>query len=85
MKPLPLLAYPIKNSSQANGIVLDLFSGSFSTGIACEQLNRICYALEIDPKYASASIRRFAENFGADNITVERGGATLTYAEVVVK
>jgi len=82
MKPVPLLAYPIKNSSTANNIVLDLFSGSFSTGMACEQSNRICYAMEIDTKYASASIKRFHESFPNQAITFERKGKRLTFEEV---
>jgi len=61
MKPVPLLCYPIKNSVQVNGIVLDTFGGSGSTLIACEQTDRICYTMEIDPKYASVIIRRYAE------------------------
>jgi DNA modification methylase len=83
MKPIPLLAYPIKNSSAQNGIVLDVFSGSFSTGIACEQTGRICYALELDEKYASASIKRFRAHSPDSEITVERDGEILKYAEVV--
>jgi DNA modification methylase len=84
MKPIPLLAYPIKNSSTPNNIVLDLFSGSFSTGIACEQTDRICYAMELDEKYASASIKRFINQVGSDeNVVVERNGEVLTYKEAV--
>ncbi len=45
MKPIPLLAVPIQNSTQTNGIVLEPFGGSGSTLICCEQLNRICYAI----------------------------------------
>jgi len=82
MKPVPLLAYPIKNSSTANNIVLDLFSGSFSTGMACEQSNRICYAMEIDQKYASASIKRFHDSFPEQAITLERKGKRLTFEEL---
>jgi len=83
MKPLDLLAKPIQNSSAANAIVLDLFSGSFSTGIACAQLNRVCYAAELDPKYASASLRRAAGHIGAENISCERDGGTLAYSDLV--
>jgi DNA modification methylase len=83
MKPLDLLAYPLKNSTAINAIVLDVFSGSFSTGMACEQLNRICYAMELDEKYASASIKRFVAEYGADDVFVERDGEILKYAEVV--
>lgn len=84
-KPLDLLAYPITNSSQANAIVLDTFGGSGSTLIACEQLDRTCLMLELDEKYASVILRRYAEvkqNGGAD-ITCERSGKTLQYADLV--
>jgi DNA modification methylase len=84
-KPLDLLAYPIRNSTQANGIVLDTFGGSGSTLIACEQADRICHMLELDEKYASVILRRYAEfkqNGGAD-ITCERGGQSFAYADLV--
>jgi DNA modification methylase len=84
MKPIPLLSYPIKNSSAPNGIVLDSFLGSGSTLIACEQTDRVCFGLEIDPKYASVVVKRYiAQVGGADNITVERGNKILKYSEVV--
>ena len=84
-KPLELLAYPIKNSSQANGIVLDPFGGSGSTLIACEQADRICNMLELDEKYASVILRRYAEfkQNGGEDITCERNGKTLRYADLV--
>lgn len=84
-KPLDLLAYPIKNSSQANGIVIDAFGGSGSTLIACEQADRICHMLELDEKYASVILRRYAEfkQNGGEDITCERGGNTLKYADLV--
>ena len=84
-KPLDLLAYPIRNSSQANGIVLDTFGGSGSTLIACEQADRICNMLELDEKYASVILRRYAEfkgNGGAD-ITCEREGRTFAFSDLV--
>lgn len=84
-KPLDLLAYPIRNSSQANGIVLDTFGGSGSTLIACEQTDRICYTLELDEKYASVILRRYAgfKQNGGEDITCERGGETFRYADLV--
>ncbi|MCL1964928.1 MAG: site-specific DNA-methyltransferase [Firmicutes bacterium] len=84
-KPLDLLAYPIKNSSQANGIVLDVFGGSGSTLIACEQTDRICNMLELDEKYASVILRRYAEikQNGGEDITCERGGEVLKYADLM--
>ena len=84
-KPLDLLAYPIKNSSQANAIVLDTFGGSGSSLIACEQLDRTCFMLELDEKYASVILRRYAEykQNGGEDITCERGGEILRYADLV--
>jgi DNA modification methylase len=76
------LAYPLKNSTTANAIVLDVFSGSFSTGMTCEPLNRVCYAMEIDERYASASIKRFVAEYGAGGVTVERDGKILNFSEV---
>lgn len=61
-KPLDLLGYPIGNSSQANAIVVDTFGGSGSTLMACEQMNRICYTMELDEKYASVILRRYVED-----------------------
>lgn len=59
MKPLKLLARLIRNSSKENEIVLDLFGGSGSTLITCEQLNRKCYMMEYDPVYVDAIIERY--------------------------
>lgn len=59
MKPIKLLSRLIKNSSRINESVLDLFGGSGSTLIACEQLNRICYMMELDPKYCDVIIKRW--------------------------
>lgn len=73
-KPLDLLAYPIRNSTQANAIVLDTFAGSGSTLMACEQTGRVCFALELDPKYASVILRRYVEATGdAAGISCQRG------------
>ncbi|MCH3999377.1 MAG: site-specific DNA-methyltransferase [Lachnospiraceae bacterium] len=83
-KPLDLLSYPIKNSSQENAIVLDTFGGSGSTMMACEQMNRICYMSELDPKYASVILRRYVEDTGdADSVYVERGDTKIPYSDLV--
>ncbi len=72
-KPLDLLGYPIQNSSQENSVVIDTFGGSGSTLMACEQLNRICYMMELDPKYASVILRRYVEDTGdEENVYVIR-------------
>lgn len=59
MKPIKLLARLIKNSSRKEESVLDLFGGSGSSLIACEQLNRHCYMMELDPKYCDVIIKRW--------------------------
>jgi DNA modification methylase len=84
-KPLDLLAYPIRNSSQPNGIVLDLFGGSGSTMLACEQADRICYMMELDEKYASVILRRMAEFWGdgGKSITCERKMQSYQFSELV--
>ena len=61
MKPIELCAYAIQNSSISNQIVLDLFGGSGSTLIACEQTNRKCYMMELDPQYCDVIIKRWEE------------------------
>jgi len=65
-KPIELCARAIKNSSKQDDIVLDLFGGSGSTLIACEQTNRICYGMELDPKYIDVIIKRW------ENLTGEK-------------
>lgn len=59
MKPIPLFDYQIKNSSKAGDIVLDLFGGSGTSIMACEQNNRSCYTMEFDPKYVDVIIDRW--------------------------
>lgn len=59
MKPIKLMGRLIKNSSKQGEKVLDLFGGSGSTLIACEQLGRDCYTMEYDPKYADVIIDRY--------------------------
>lgn len=77
-KPLPLIAYPVQMSSQVNGLVLDLFGGSGSTLIAADQMDRTAYLMELDPKYASAIVRRYAASRqSTEDIYVLRGGQKL--------
>ena len=83
MKPVPLLAYPILNSSMSNAIVLDPFGGSGSTLIACEQTERVCHTIELDEKFCDVIVRRYIEQVGsADGVTVQRDGLTYRYDEV---
>lgn len=83
MKPIPLLCYPIKNSSAVNSIVLDTFAGSGSTLMACQQMDRICYCMEIDPKYASVIIRRYVESYGDENVFLVRENEKIPYSKVI--
>lgn len=83
MKPIPLIAYPIMNSSMSNCIVLDLFGGSGSTLIACEQTNRVCRMVELDEKFCDVIVKRYIEQVGSsENVTVQRDGLTYRYDEV---
>lgn len=83
-KPLDLLAYPINNSTQANAIVIDTFGGSGSTLMACEQMNRICYTMELDEKYASVILRRYVEDTNdSENVYVIRDGVKILYNDLV--
>lgn len=59
MKPVELFGYQIKNSTTLHGLVLDPFMGSGTTLIACEQLNRKCYGMEIDPLYCDVIVKRW--------------------------
>ena len=83
MKPIPLLSYPIMNSSTSNAIVLDPFGGSGSTLMACEQTNRICYTIELDEKFADVIIKRYIELIGkSDEVSVERDGVSFLFTEI---
>ena len=81
MKPIALMAYPITNSTKNGEIVVDLFSGSGSTIMACQQTDRIGYGLEIDPKYVAATVRRFMAMFPQQPVLLERDGAVLSEDE----
>lgn len=83
MKPIPLLCYPIKNSSAVNSIVLDTFEGSGSTLMACQQMDKIYYCMEIDPKYASVIIRRYVESYGDENVFLVRENEKIPYSKVI--
>ena len=70
MKPIDLLVQLIKNSSKEDYIIADLFGGSGSTLIAAEQTNRICYMMELDPKYCDVIIKRW-ENLTGNKAILE--------------
>lgn len=82
MKPVPLVAYPIQNSSMTNCIVLEPFAGSGSTLIACEQTGRICYGIELDEKYADVIVKRYIETAGTEEVFLLRDGEKISYKNI---
>ncbi len=84
MKPIPLLAYPIMNSSMSSTLVLDPFGGSGSTLIACEQTDRSCCMIELDEKFCDVVVKRYIEQVGsADGVSVQRDGLSYRYDELM--
>lgn len=71
-KPIALCSRAIKSSSKEGEIVLDVFGGSGSTLIACEQLNRTCYMMELDPHYCDVIIDRW-EKFTGEKAVLLNG------------
>jgi len=84
-KPVPLMAYLIKQSTMTNGIVLDGFHGSGSTMIACEQLDRKCRAVELDEKFVDVQVKRYIKfrEGKYDDVYVIRDGQKLSFDEAV--
>ncbi|MBR1603245.1 MAG: DNA modification methylase [Synergistaceae bacterium] len=85
-KPVALLAYLIQQSTMTNNIVLDGFLGSASALIACEQLNRICYGIELEPKFVDVAVKRYI-NFkqgNCDDVCVFRNGEQIAYKDLLV-
>lgn len=70
MKPVELFAYQIQNSTEKGNIVLDLFGGSGTTIIACEQTGRIGYSMELDPKYCDVIIKRYENLMGEKAVKI---------------
>ncbi len=83
-KPIALCSRAIKSSSREEEIVLDVFGGSGSTLIACEQLNRICYMMELDEKYVDVIVNRYINFKESDeDVFLIRDGEKTPYKEVV--
>ena len=70
MKPIALIANALLNSSQEGDNILDVFGGSGSTLVACEQLNRKCYMMEMSPKYVDVIIKRWEEYTGKKAVKI---------------
>ncbi len=84
-KPVQLIAYLIKQCTMTNGLVLDGFLGSASTLIACEQLDRICYGVELETKFVDVAVKRYInfKDSNASDVFVIRDGQKLRLDEVV--
>lgn len=83
MKPIALVSHPILNSSLSNCIVLDPFGGSGSTLIACEQMQRICYTVELDEKFCDVIVKRYIEHLGnSDSVFLIRDGTKQMYKDL---
>lgn len=70
MKPLKLCGRLVNNSTEEEQYVIDFFGGSGSTMMACEQLNRVCYTMELDPKYIDVIINRWETFTGKKAIKI---------------
>lgn len=83
-KPVPLISYLIQQCTQSNGIVLDGFLGSASTLVACEQLDRICYGVELEPKFVDVAVKRYIalKDGVSDDVYVVRNGETIPYSDI---
>ena len=82
-KPLEMVKFAVGNSCDKEEIVLDLFGGSGTTLIACEQLDRKCYMAELDPEYCDVIIQRYINFKGsANDVFLIRDGEKIPYEEV---
>ena len=70
MKPIKMIGYALEKSSLKNENVLDLFGGSGSTLIACEQLDRNCFMMELDPHYVDVIIARWEKFTGQKAVLI---------------
>lgn len=76
-KPVGLAACAIENTTHKNDTVLDLFGGSGSTLLACEQLNRKCLMMEYDPKYVDVIIDRWEKATGKQAMLIQADGSEI--------
>ena len=80
-KPVPLIAYLIRQCTMTNGLVLDGFLGSASTLIACEQTGRICYGVELEQKFVDVAVERFRASVPDAEVYLLRGDERLSYED----
>ena len=83
MKPVPLVTKLITNSSHRGDLVLDLFGGSGTTLIACDQIGRKAYLMELDEKYVDVIVRRYLKSVGSyDNCFLIRDGKQIPLTDI---
>ena len=84
-KPVPLIVYLIKQCTQTNGLVLDGFLGSATTLIACEQIDRTCYGIELEPKFVDVAVVRYLQykNNDSSEVYVIRDGEKILYSDLL--
>lgn len=80
VKPVEMIRDAILDVTNLHDTVLDSFLGSGSTLIACEQIERTCLGIELEPKYIDTTIRRFQKLFGTDAVNISNG---KTYNELL--
>ncbi len=84
MKPVSLVAKAMLNSSHIGDLTLDLFGGSGTTMIAAQQTGRVCFMMELDPKYCDVIVKRYVSQFGTDSVFLLSGGEKIPYAETQI-
>lgn len=83
MKPLKLFGYQLSNNTHEGDRVLDIFGGSGTTLMACEQLNRKSYSCELDPRYVDVIVERYIKYKGTDeDVFLIRNGKRISYKEL---
>lgn len=82
-KPIELLEKPIIHASKTDDTVMDLFLGSGSTLIAAHKTSRICYGMELDPKYTDVIVQRYCEYTG--NFNIKKNGKEIVWEKKLTK
>ncbi len=84
-KPVPLIAYLIKQSTQTNSLVLDGFLGSASTLIACEQIGRVCFGVELEPKFIDVAVKRYMKfhDDKTEDVRLIRDGKQYSFKQAI--
>lgn len=84
MKPIPLCARAIKNSSKLGDIVVDLFGGSGSTLMAAEETDRVCYTMELDERYCDVIVLRYINQYDPEDVYLLRDKVKTPYSDVAM-